>query len=151
MHADRDPINMKHTKRDFLSKACVSPRGWTWGGGGGVKIQLFQNMVLSHRSKGQNQLFQNMIIIFTHVAYQIKENYKRSNIVANILPTDPPPLGMGSVGQNSTFTEHCHVAYQINENQEYSYMVARTPQPPPHPPPYPGDGSKFNFLYPATL
>ena len=42
---------------------------------------------------------------------------------------------MGSVGQNSTFTEHCHVAYQINENQEYSYMVARTPQPPPHPPP----------------
>ena len=33
-------------------------------------------------------------------------------MVANILPADPPPphnlltLGMGSVGQNSTFLEH---------------------------------------------
>ena len=39
---------------------------------------------------------------------------------AHILPTAPPPpyphcLGMGSVGQNSTFKEHEHVAYQIKE------------------------------------
>ena len=28
-HADRGTINMKHIKRDFLSKAYVSPPGWT--------------------------------------------------------------------------------------------------------------------------
>ena len=31
---------------------------------------------------------------------------------------------MGSIGQNSTFLEHCHVAYQIIENHECSNMVA---------------------------
>ena len=39
----------------------------------------------------------------------------------------PPPsltLGMGSVGQNSTFSEYSHVAYQIKENHECSNMVA---------------------------
>ena len=61
-------------------------------------------------------------------------------------PPIPPTLGMGSVGQNSTFSEHGHVAYQIKENQECSNMVANnlladTPNP--------GDGvnrSKFNFF-----
>ena len=40
-------------------------------------------------------------------------------MVANSLPADPhvpytsttPTLGMGSLGQNSTFSEHGHVAY----------------------------------------
>ena len=65
-----------------------------------------------------------------------------------ILPADPPPppppanLGMGSVGQTSTFSEHGHVAYQIKENHECSTMVARRPPPPP---PDPGDWTKFNF------
>ena len=36
----------------------------------------------------------------------------------------PETLGMGSVGQNSTFSEHGPVAYQIKDNQEYSNMVA---------------------------
>ena len=33
-------------------------------------------------------------------------------------PPPPPPLtlGMGSVGQNSTFSEHGHVTYQIKWN-----------------------------------
>ena len=48
-----------------------------------------------------------------HVAYQIKENHKCSNMVANVLPADTPTLGMGLMGQNSTFSEHSHVAYQI--------------------------------------
>ena len=43
-------------------------------------------------------------------------------MVANFLPADPPPppptLGMGSVGQTSTFSEHGHVAYPIKRNQE---------------------------------
>ena len=65
----------------------------------------------------------------SHFAYQIKENHECSNMVANILPADttqrhPATLGMGSVGQNSTFSEHGHVAYQIKENQECSNMVA---------------------------
>ena len=28
-HADRDTVNMKHIKRDFRSKSCVLPPGWT--------------------------------------------------------------------------------------------------------------------------
>ena len=47
-HADRGTINMKHIKHDFLSKACVSTPGWTWGWGQRVKIQLFQNIVMLH-------------------------------------------------------------------------------------------------------
>ena len=43
-------------------------------------------------------------------------------MVANILSTDPLPhthtLGMGSIGQKSTFSEHGHVAYQIKRNHE---------------------------------
>ena len=43
-------------------------------------------------------------------------------MVANILLADPPPppttLVMGSLGLNSTFSEHDHVAYQIKCNHE---------------------------------
>ena len=42
-------------------------------------------------------------------------------MVANILPADPSPLGLG---QMSTFSEHCHVAYQIKGNHECTNMVA---------------------------
>ena len=59
-------------------------------------------------------------------------------MVANILPADPPPptLGMGSIGQNSAFSEHGHVAYQIKWNHEMqqhgSKYFARRPPPPTH-------------------
>ena len=59
--------------------------------------------------------------------YQIEGNNKCSNVVANILPIDPPPpqtLGLGSIGQNSTFSEHSHYAYPIKNNQKYSKLVA---------------------------
>ena len=61
---------------------------------------------------------------------------KCSNMVANILPTDPPPPnpGDGSKGQNSTFSEHGHVTYQIKENQECSNMVANILTADPYPP-----------------
>ena len=36
-------------------------------------------------SKGQNSIFSE----YGHVAYQIKGNHECSNMVANILPTDP--------------------------------------------------------------
>ena len=56
------------------------------GGGGGFK--------------GQNSTF----LEHGHVAYQIKWNHECSNMVANILPAEPPdPLGMGVKGQNSFF------------------------------------------------
>ena len=74
-------------------------------------------------SVGQNSTFSE----HGHVAYQIKEHHKCSNMVANTLPADPPPpptLGMGSVGKNTTFSEHGHVAYQIEENHECSNMEA---------------------------
>ena len=35
----------------------------------------------------------------------------------------PPALGMGSIGQNSTFNEHGHVAYRIKGNRECNNMV----------------------------
>ena len=58
-----------------------------------------------------------------------------------------PTLGMGSVRQNSTFSEHGHVTYQIKENQKCSNTVATIF--PAHPlPPDPGNGanmSKFTF------
>ena len=39
-----------------------------------------------------------------HVAYQIKRSHKCSNIVANILPADPPPpLGWGQKVKNRLF------------------------------------------------
>ena len=62
-------------------------------------------------------------------------------MVANILPADPSPphnlhtLGIGSVGQNSTFSEHGHVAYQI-ENNECSKMVVNILPADPHPLPH---------------
>ena len=43
-------------------------------------------------------------------AYQINGNHKYSNMVANVLPADPPDWGWG---QNLTFSEFGHVAYQI--------------------------------------
>ena len=55
---------MKHIKRDFRSKACLIP--WVNLGVG---------------SKGQSSLFSE----HGHVAYQIKENHKCSNMVSNIL------------------------------------------------------------------
>ena len=76
-HADRGTIIMKHTKRDFLSNACVPP---PW-------------MDLGVGSKGQNSTFSE----HGHVAYQIKENHECSSVVAYILHayTYPPYLGIG--------------------------------------------------------
>ena len=42
---------------------------------------------------------------------------------------------MGSIGQKSTFLEHCHAAYQIKENHEMQqhgnkYFARRPPTPP---------------------
>ena len=39
-------------------------------------------------------------------------------------PTIPLTLGIGSTGQNSTFSEHGHFAYKINRNHECSNTVA---------------------------
>ena len=79
---------MNYTKRDYRSKACVSPPGWTYGLG-----SKCQNATLAKHG---------------HVAYQIKRNHECSSMVANILLADPfqtpgPDLGFGSKGQNSTF------------------------------------------------
>ena len=36
----------------------------------------------------------------------------------------PLTLGMGSIGQNSTFSERGHVAYEIKKNHECNNMLA---------------------------
>ena len=36
----------------------------------------------------------------------------------NILTADATPLGLGSICQNSAFSEHGHVAYQFKGNHE---------------------------------
>ena len=52
-----------------------------------------------------------------HIEYQFKGNQKMQQQGSKYLPADAyplaPTLGMGSVGQNSTFSEHGNVAYQI--------------------------------------
>ena len=42
-----------------------------------------------------------------------------------------PTLEMGSIGQNSTFSEHGHVAYQLNGITKCSLMVANILQQTP--------------------
>ena len=62
-----------------------------------------------------------------HVAYQIKWNRERSNIIATILPSYPLPARpwwVGTKGQNSTFSEYGHIAFQIKGNDTCSDMVA---------------------------
>ena len=103
--------------------------------------------------RGQNSTFSEQC----HVAYQIKRNHKCSNMVANILPAEPPPppplppspltLGLGSKGQYSTFSEHVHVAYQIKGNHRFSNIIVAKILPVDTTPP--GDGvnrSKVNFF-----
>ena len=81
----------------------------------------------------------------------MKGNHKCSNMVANILPTDPSPSALGVIRwiQNSTLSEHGHVAYQIKWNPKCSNMVANIlpadPQPPPPPPPKGSTGQNSTF------
>ena len=55
----------------------------------------------------------------------------------------PPTLGIRSVGQNSTFSDHGYVTYQIKENHERSNMVANIL---PADTPNPGDGVNSSNL-----
>ena len=77
-----------------------------------------------------------------NIAYQIKGIGACNNMVANNLPVDPyPTQGVGSKGQNSTFSEYGHVAYQIKRNDTCSNMVANIlPADPQLPPRYWGWG-----------
>ena len=51
-------------------------------------------------------------------------NLHGSTYFARRPPYPPPqPWGMGSIGQNLTFSEHGHVAYQIKEKHECANMV----------------------------
>ena len=68
---------------------------------------------------GQNSTFSE----HGNVAYQIKDNHERNNMVAR-KPPPPTTLGLGSVGKNSTFFRNGHISYQIKENQECSNKVA---------------------------
>ena len=47
------------------------------------------------------------------------------------LPLRPPTLGKGSLGQNSTFSDHGHVVYQVKGNHAMQQLgkqfFARTP------------------------
>ena len=118
---------MKYTRPDFLSKVCVRPPGWTWCVG----------------SKGQIATFSE----HCHVAYQIKGNQVCSNMVANILPADPPPPPHTHLPQNMVML----LAYHIKGNRECSNMVAsilRANAYPRIPPPPVGEikSSKFNFF-----
>ena len=64
-------------------------------------------------SKGQTIYFSES----SHVAYQIKADGVRSNMVGDILPTDTPSTqGVGSKGHTIYFSESSHVAYQIKGN-----------------------------------
>ena len=57
-----------------------------------------------------------------HVAYQIKEIYKCSNMVALFCPKTPI-LGMGSIGQNSTFRTWSYCISNLRESPNCSSLV----------------------------
>ena len=94
-------INLKEIRKCSSKVANIcpemptpSPRPWGWG----------QNSTFSEHG---------------HVAYQNKKNHECSNVVANILPADPPPpqpapptLWIGSVGKKSVFfsTWSCYLS-----------------------------------------
>ena len=61
-------------------------------------------------------------MVMLHI--KLKKNQVYSNMVYAKHPPPPQALGNGSVGQNTTFSEHGHVAYQNKENHECSDMVA---------------------------
>ena len=85
-------------------------------------------------SKGQNYFFSE----HGHGVYQIKENQECSNILANILPADPPTITYSpdsGDGVNRFFLEYGHVVYQIKENHECSYILANILPAGPLPPP----------------
>ena len=74
--------------------------------------------------------------VFKHGHIKLKEITKCSSMVANNLPADPSlTLGIGSIGQNSTFSEHCQVTYQIKgthlKKQHGSKYFAHKPLPDP--------------------
>ena len=73
-----------------------------------------------------NMKHNNQFNIFRTWSYQIKENHKCINIVANILPIDPPPRypGDGLVGQNSFFQNMVMLHINIKGITECSNMVA---------------------------
>ena len=86
---------------------------------------------------GMGSVVQNSTFLeHGYVAYQIKENQECTNIVANILPTDPLPHRPWVWGQYVKIqlfrTWSCCISN--NENQECSNMVATIfPSDPPQP------------------
>ena len=115
----------------FACRSPPPPRPW----GDEVKrskFNLFQNMVMLH----------------------IKLNGITNAVcfmVANILPVGSPPpppppllLGVGSKGQNSTFSEHSHVAFRVKWNRKCSNMQAHILSL--HTPSAPGVGSKVKII-----
>ena len=120
-HADRGTINTKHIKRDFRSKACVSP---------------LRTSVVG--SKGKNSTFSK----HGHVAYKIKRDSRMQLQLhgCNYFARRPPDPRDGVCRSKFIFLEHGHVAYQIKENHECSSTQANIlpadPYPPPPPPPH---------------
>ena len=72
-----------------------------------------------------------------NVAYQIKGNHQRSNMVANILPADPPPPdprdGFKRSKLNFFRTWSCCISIkrELRMQQNGSKYFARRPLPPP--------------------
>ena len=98
--------------------------------------------ILSAAPRGQKLKSHFFFSEQCHVAYQIRDYHECSSMVANVMPADALPLtlGMGSIGQNSTFLKHGHVAYQIKGNHECTNMVANILPADAPPPRDPWDG-----------
>ena len=99
----------------------IRPLRW----GQKIKVPYIQNMVM----------LQFKFKRFTSSATQHK-----------VVCLQTPTPGMGSIGQNSTFSENGHVAYKIKKNHEGSNMVPNMlpVAPPPPPPPTLGMGQTVN-------
>ena len=84
--------------------------------------------------KRKIKLFQNIVML--HIKLKGITGAATCNMVANIMPTDPPHPG-GQKVKNSTFSEHGHIAYNIKGNHKCSNMVANILPAAPHPSPDP--------------
>ena len=85
--------------------------------------------------KRKIKLFQNIVML--HIKLKGITGAATCNMVANIMPTDPPPNPGGQKVKNSTFSEHGHIAYNIKSNHKCSNMVANILPTAPHPIPDP--------------
>ena len=127
---------MKYINVISNPKRVSHPLGGLRGWGQKVQIQSFQNNFMLHiKLKGIRNTATWLQIFCSqtpkpphcHPTTWLRVWVKRSKFNFSehdhlpAYPPIPPTLGMGSIGQNSTFLEHGHVAYALKGNHKLQH------------------------------